>query len=655
AGTQPTATLAVQGAAKLPFTKFTVTAGSDGDVTMNSVVIERTGLMNDAVLASVSLLDENGTQLGLVKTLNSIHQATIGEAVVIPKGTSKTFTIVGNMAASLASYAGENGYISLVSINTSATVTGTLPITGAGHTVNATLAIGSITAARGPLDPNSAASKNVGTTGYTFSSVKITAGSTEKIRLSSIRWNQASSAAASDLANVKVYVDDTAYATTLSADSKYYAANFSGGILIDKGLSKEISIKSDIVGGSGRTIAFSIEKTTDLYLTGETYGYGITPPTTGTGITAGNIWFAGSTVSIANGSITVNQDTAVASQNIALNLANQPLAAIKVKVEGEAITVGSIVFDNATTTGAWTGTLTNVSLYNSNGAVVAGPVDEASTAAGAAAITFTDNVTFPIGTNTYTIKGKTPSTVANNGTYRLTTDPATDWTSVTGDVTGNTITPGPSGDQALQTMTVKSATIEISTSANPAAQNVVAGSQAFTFANIVLDATGAGEDIKFSTFPVNISMDGTATDLSDCQLVSGTTALNTGSNAINVSAAASSTTFTLDSNLIVTKGTLKTLAVKCNLSDAATATELIYVSYASGASATGMTSGQTAVITATAAAGSRMTVVAAGSFTVALDPSSPGYKLAAANTTGNTVSIIKFTGVDEAISLNKVH
>ncbi|MDP6587098.1 MAG: hypothetical protein QF535_20765, partial [Anaerolineales bacterium] len=379
---------------------------------------------------------------GLAKTLNTNNQAIIGEAVTIPSGTSKTFTIAGNMAAAATVKAGEVASFDLVAVNTNATVSGSLPIRGASHTINATLAIGSITTDRGPLDPNAANTKNVGTTGFTFSSLKVTAGSAEKVRLNSIRWNQGSSSASSDLENVMTIVDGTEYSAVISADGKYYVTTFGGGIVLDKGLSKEISIKGDIVGGSGRTIAFTVEKKTDLNVSGELYGYGITPPTSGTGITAGNIWFAGSTVTIANGSMTITQDTNVASDNIALNVVGQPIAAINVDVQGEPISVSSIVFDVATTTGEWgeTAYLTDVTLVDQNGSVVAGPVDTSGTGL---TITLTDTVNFPIGKNTYTVKGKVGSGVANNGTYQLTTNPATDWTTVTGGTTGNTITPGP--------------------------------------------------------------------------------------------------------------------------------------------------------------------------------------------------------------------
>ena len=219
-GSQPTATLAPDSAARVPFTNFIVTAGSDGDVVMDSVTVERTGLAADAAFAGIVLLDSDGVQIGNAKTLNSAHQVKVGDQVTIPAGTSKTFTIAGNMASDNSTRDGGTPRLDVVGINTSATVSGSLPIAGTAQTINASLTIGSVTNARGPLDPNGAQTKEIGTTGYTFSSVKVTAGSAEKVRLNSIRWNQSGSAASGDLENVMVYIDGTAYAPTVSSDGK---------------------------------------------------------------------------------------------------------------------------------------------------------------------------------------------------------------------------------------------------------------------------------------------------------------------------------------------------------------------------------------------------------------------------------------------------
>ncbi|MSU45262.1 MAG: peptidoglycan-binding protein, partial [Candidatus Zambryskibacteria bacterium] len=278
AGSQPANSLAPQSAARVPFTTVVLTAGS-ADVTVNSLTVERTGLAQDAVFSGIVLLNSDGTQIGIAKTLNSNHQAMVGEPWVIKAGTSQTVTVAGNMAASLSSYAGQVASLNVVAVNTSASVSGSLPIGGAMHTVNSSLTLGTAAMTESSYDPDTSSTKEIGTTNFKFAGVRVTAGSAEQVRLWSIRWNQTGSASSADLANVKIYVDGTAYDTVVSSDGKYYSANFSGGLLIDKGLAKDVYIQGDIVGtgSAGRTVKFDIYKAVDIYVSGVTYGYGITP------------------------------------------------------------------------------------------------------------------------------------------------------------------------------------------------------------------------------------------------------------------------------------------------------------------------------------------------------------------------------------------
>ena len=206
---------------------------------------------------------------------------------------------------------------------------------GASHTVNASLTLGTAQMTESSFDPDTASSKEIGTTGYKFAGVRVTAGSAEQVRLWSVRFNQTGSASSGDLSNVMVYVDGTAYPTTVSADGKYYSALFSGGILIDKGLAKDVYIQADIAGSnaSGRTIQFDVYKTTDIYLSGVTYGYGITPTAVNTAsvstaseFTTGTPFFSGSLVTVTGGSATtIQKATSVAAANVAVNVPNQIL------------------------------------------------------------------------------------------------------------------------------------------------------------------------------------------------------------------------------------------------------------------------------------------------------------------------------------------
>ena len=675
AGSQPSNSLAPTSASRVPFTTVTLTAGSS-DVTVNSITVERVGLMQDAALSGVVLLDAStGMQIGIAKTLNSNHQAMVGEPFVVRAGTSKTVTVTGNMASSLSSYAGQVGGINVVAINTSGTVSGALPISGAQHTVNSSLTLGTATMAESSFDPDTSSSREIGTSAFKFAGVRLTAGSAEQVRLWSIRWNQTGSASSQDLANVKIYVDGTAYDTTVSSDGKYYSATFSGGILIDKGNSKDIYIQGDIVGtgSAGRTVKFDLYKATDIYVSGVTYGYGITPTQSANGtasdstseFTSGTPFFDGSKITVSAGSVTtIQKATSVAAQNIAVNVPNQVLGGFTTDVKGEPISVQSLVFTIATT-GTWTSTsnITNVTIVDENGAVVAGPVDAAG--ASATTLTFTDTVTFPVGPKTYTLKGKIPSGAPNNATVIISSTPSSGWTSVTGQTTGNTISLSSNGAFSMNTMTVKAAALAVSVSATPSAQTVVPGTQGFTFANYQFDASQAGEDVRFSAIPLyyNGASNGAAADeskLTACQLFDGTTALNTGSNVVNPSTSTATSTpyeptFTLDQQLTIPKGAVKTLALKCNLASSMDTSSVVQwgIKASPSITVTGVTSGNDVTETVTASNGQAMTV-GAGYITVSTDASSPSYAVAAAGTTGNVVGMFKVRATNEAINLNKI-
>ncbi|MBU4536917.1 hypothetical protein KJ603_02685 [Patescibacteria group bacterium] len=252
------------------------------------------------------------------------------------------------------------------------------------------------------------------------------------------------------------------------------------------------------------------------------------------------------------------------------------------------------------------------------------------------------------------MKGQLGTDFVNNQTVIINTNPSSDWTTVTGQTTGNSITPSPAGDITANTMTLKTGTAVINTSASPVAQNIVAGAQGFTFANFQFDATASGEDVKFNTLAIVMTGATNPEYLTGCQLFDGTTALNTGSNVKDITATGSQT-FTLDSaGLVIPKGTLKTVALKCNLSSSATSSNTYQWAISAAQTGTGLDSGTTITTATPTGLGQLMTASTGGTFTVAKDDSSPSYDIVAAGTTDVVLAKLKFTGTNEAINLKKL-
>ncbi|TSC89702.1 MAG: SpoIID/LytB protein [Parcubacteria group bacterium Gr01-1014_3] len=680
ASDQPASGLFGESFASRPFTKLVLTASSDGDITVASLSVERTGQGNDAAFSGVVGLDENGIRMGDTKTFGSDHKLKLTDKFVVKAGQSRTITLSGDSDADQNDYNGQLVSLSLVGVDAgSANVNAGFPLVGNYMTVNSTLTIGSMTLERGALDPGTAATKEIGTAGYIFAGLKLTAGANEDILVKSIRWNQGGSAAASDLGNLKTYLDGVMYDTTVSTDGKYYTAIFGTGITIAKGLNKEVYIKGDVLSGSNRGVDFDLYRYADIKATGMTYGYDVLPTATDSADSStdddGTLQntqpnYDAYEVTIGAGSLSVEKATSVGSQNIAENLADQVLGGFVADVKGEDVTVAAMNFDASTIEAAGTGgtidsnDLTNVTLVDENGKVVAGPVD--GQVGGNNAFRFSDTVTFKVGRHTYTLKGKIGTDFAQNDQFAASTTPSSDWTTVKGTNSSQTITPS-GGTVTLSTMTIKTGalvlTISTDTASSSPNQNVVKGTGAYQFAKYILDASESGEDLRITSMQLDLTTSypaNTADELTNCQLKDGATALNTGTNIVNPSnddAAGVDKTFTFDTSLVVPKGTAKTLALVCNLTAGGT---VEYVGWGAGglttaanqAVVTGVTSGTSVAETVTTDLGRTIVAQTGGTLTLALDSSSPSLKLIQAGATDQTLSVLRFNASYEDVRLD---
>ena len=109
----------------MPFIKLTLSASSDGDVTVNSITVEHQGVADDSALVSIVILDESKVQLGLEKPFNVSHRATLTEKLVVKAGTSCTLWIAANMNTALNQGVDKIGRLVVVAIDA-----GTAPVNG---------------------------------------------------------------------------------------------------------------------------------------------------------------------------------------------------------------------------------------------------------------------------------------------------------------------------------------------------------------------------------------------------------------------------------------------------------------------------------------------------------------------------------------------
>lgn len=201
----------------------------------------------------------------------------------------------------------------------------------------------------------------------------------------------------------------------------------------------------------------------------------------------------------------------------------------------------------------------------------------------------------------------------------------------------------------------KQPAVKVSLAASPVPQTVTRGANMLTFANLVFNTMGSGEDIRITSAQLDYQFENAA-DLNNCQLFDGTTALNTGSNVVNPVGVSGTYTFTLDNQLIAPKNAFKVITLKCNVSASSQGSFAEWsLSGDEAFSAIGGTTGASALLTVAPSSSShRMTFADSGVLTVSLDSSSLSLQLVEAGRTNVPVAVFKLHALNEAIQLDSI-
>ena len=410
-----------------------------------------------------------------------------------------------------------------------------------------------------------------------------------------------------------------------------------------------------------------LQRRTDVVVKGKTYGYYITPANGSADDDSTknegeflNVepYYDGFSHTIAKGTLRLEKSNTVSAGNVPVDVSNTSLGAFVIEAKGEPVQISSFKLWFSLSSGEAGTQIDNVSIYDKNGAVVAGPKDLGSDTS----VTFTDSWTVPVGTNDYVIKGKLTTDFEDADTVQATIDPDADITAK-GETTGLTITPTPTSSTTANTMTVKRAALRVALSPTPASQNVVKGVSGFLFAKVQYDATDSGEDLRITSQVLGLTpATASANELNNCVLYDGATALNTGGNVVNPDETAAGTedalTFTMDTELIIPKGTTKEVDVKCNISNIPSALDTFRIGLTSTNSdsvVSGKSTGVSVTETETLNTGPTMTIKASGALTITLDASSPTTeRYGIAGKTDVMLGVLKVQATDEAIILDRI-
>jgi len=661
----PAASIAVGSAARLAFTKVNLTA-TGGDVIVDSLVVQRVGLANDANFSSLDIVDA-GTNLPLnntSKTFNSLHQATFTDDFTIANGTTKSILLTGNMAALevLAAHGGEVPALSLVAMTLKgdAVDNSSLPLTGNTMTINDTIAIGEATIGRGAYT-NATSTIQVGKEDYTFFSFYVKAGSSvEKVEFSQIKVYQKGSASlGSDVVNLELLQDGTKVADGVIASSKYVNFSFDK-ITLDKGQTAQFQVKADIEDGSARTVELGIYKATDLLVKGVTYGYNITPGYEGTGSNPTSPRLLDNEFTISNGTLQVTRSNTIGAGNISVGN-DQYLGAFSFECKGEPISISALTL-TITSSGAATHTedaLTGAELVDSSGNVVAGPTDITNGTVGT--VSWSDTFTVPVGTNVYKVRGDLATSGGWKSNDKVYVSVTPGGFTATGDVTGNAITPTPASALKSNTQTVKAASLTVTRNTLPADATIVVNQNDVVLSSWNFDATASGEDIRVTSVVWDSAGQATNTNaltmfIDENKNGDWDSATDTALSPVNDAlAAGADSTFALTDPIIITKGTSIHVALKGdkNTVNSEAAETWGFDSGTDSVIAYGVTTGNEVEETLTTDAGPSLTSVASGTLTVETE-GNPSSAIVLAGTTGNVFTNVNLAAKYEDLRVDQL-
>jgi len=655
----PASGVVVENAARVYFTKINLTA-SGGDVIVDQVVTERTGLAQDAGITSLDLIDgDTGLPINVnSKTLNSLHRSTFNGDFTVNNGTTKSIIIAANMPASLDSYNGEAPSMSLASIAVKgdASVNASLPITGNQMTLNSTITIGTATIQRGAYSNATSTTIQVGKENYTFFSFQIQAGSAEKVKFSQIKvYQEGSASIGTDLINFELLQDGTKIADGVTASNKYVNFVFDE-ITLDKGQTLQYQVRADVDDGSARTIDLGIYRTTDLLVKGVTYGYNITPSYSGTGSSGANPVLSDNQFTISNGTLQVTRSSSVGAENV--GVANdQYLGAFTFTSKGEIIDVTSLTLTIASGGGTAQieDALTGLELVDPDGNVVAGPTDITNDAL---TVAWTDTFSVPVGETIYKVRGD----LATNGGW------ATDDTIVvsftpssmetTGETTGNAITPSPGSSVSGNTQTVKAASLTVTRNTLPATGNIIVDQKDVNLSSWHFDASDSGEDIRITSIGFTAAAGSwAATNTNALTVYADGVAQAPVNDALaddtDGTMTAASSTFALETPIIITKGTSITVELHGDKDSVASNATENWGLQGNSITAYGVSTGNAVVESTTGDAGPTLTSVTKGTLTIESE-SNPSSAIVLAGSTGNIFTNIKLSAKYEELRLDQL-
>ncbi len=623
---------------------FSVAAGTQTKVT--GLKFKRTGISTDADISNVYLY-EGDKKLAEMTSMSQGEVVFSNAAGLFEVGSTHAITLKADLNKDTT--AGKTLGFSLLAasdVTTDAsTVTGSFPFNGNLMSV-------AVVADFGRLYVASSTNSASVDPGKTFEAMRFSLTAyNQKIEVRSITFLHLGSAAASDMANIGLYMGGTLLGSAdgLAADRRVTIDLSASPLVIDSGVTRTLSLKVDVIGGSTRTIQFSIQRATDIVAMDVNYNVYVQPDTDSGG-TVFNFTPLSSTSTLVNpGTLTINLKSNSPSGNVALNGVNITLAEFELKAIGEPMKVSSLTLQmNSPGATGWTN-IKNIRIVYEGAQV--GITQNVITDGGTAQLSV--NFTVPVGeTKILAVKGDVKSQAGAGDPIQTGDHVQVQINQGTGNVQRayslGTVN-FPSGSPTGNDLTVIAGALNVTK--NPSVGNIttVYGAQDVVLGSFILTA-GSAEGVNVSqivfrdcngTIPTTTGTYGLGQAFTNLKLYYGDTQL--GSTDVTNPSDVAGTQYSFDVNLAIPQGVSIQVDLKGEVRSSPTWNDgdatVFYMATGIGAD-----TGQSANIAAAgSAAGQTLSLLQAGTISAAVDPSSPETQIVVMGNSEVTLASWKLT------------
>lgn len=645
-----------------------LTAGKDG-ATVNGLTVTRGGYVANTNISGVSVWDDAGTRYGNILTaLTADGKATISfgsSPVMIGAGQTKYLSVAINLASGATS-----GTVNFsvtassdVSVANSVPVQGSFPLTGSTFTlVDGSASLGDVRVDDQSVSGLSSTSGDgnieVGQTDREVFKIQFNQNnSKEAIKLEKLTLYAEGTLRDTDFKNWKLYSPEgNVLATTEKSSDRYITFNLTTPYSIDKGLSKTLTVKTDVVDGSGYYFRLSVQNDYDMVVKGVTTGSTLQPKdSSGNELTQSDTQNANGYFKVKAGLLTVSKAAGSPSGSVAPSSQNVVLAKFDLKSAGEKLEVRKMGLqvqkDDASGALALTGTInvkdaTTGETYLSISADTTGIHATSSPAITTSTMdTYLQNLSSYIiieagATKTIEVTGTVSSNAAATDDYTVKVGRFYTKRSSTNDFTylADSVY---SGNQ----ITVGDVTLTVTKNAAFASTNRAKSANGVKIGEFVLQASSA-DDVRVNSINFDVA---SSSYIQNMKLMDGTTQLG---NTIGTPAS-NSNNFT--TNLTISKSQSKVLSLYADVLSSATDNDSFYASVASaGVSGYGVSSSKSLSSTPSAALALQTITVKSPTLTIAASASKPTSKIVLAGQKGVELNQFRFEAFNEDLTLRKI-